>query len=244
MSRTRYYPVSQLFLNDAETWEMRDTFGDRSVFFWMSLLSAGEMDEGNIHGTPPYIARIHGQYLDRTHPQRAQNVLLFLTNKGWLTPLLKDGLTVGYFITNYWKYHRRPDRVTQTNPHKLSTSPILSEPSEPSVSKDTEEVVESDEISIQDFTDSWNEVFANKLPQVEWPVSQSRRHKIRARLREHPDVPFWNRVFGNIGRSSFLLGTGNSRNGHENWKCTMDFLIANDTNCMKIWEGQYDQNRK
>ena len=133
MSRTRYYPVSQSFLNDAETWEMRDQFGDRSVFFWMSLLSVAEMDDGNVHGTPSYIARIHGQYLDRTHPQRAQNVLVFLVNKGWLTPLLKDGLTVGYFITNYWKYHRRQLQVTDANINIVSRSPILSEPSEPNL---------------------------------------------------------------------------------------------------------------
>src|SRR3990167_4343702 len=89
MSRTRYYPVAQGFLNDAETWEMRDQFGDRAVFMWMSLLSAGEMDEGNIHGSPSYIARIHGQYLDRTHPERAQNLLVYLVNKRWLTPLYR-----------------------------------------------------------------------------------------------------------------------------------------------------------
>ena len=89
MSRTRYYPVAQGFLNYAETWEMRDQFGDRAVFMWMSLLSAGEMDEGNIHGSPSYIARIHGQYLDRTHPERAQNLLVYLVNKRWLTPLYR-----------------------------------------------------------------------------------------------------------------------------------------------------------
>jgi len=110
---------------------MRDQFGDRSVFFWMSLLSAAEMDDGNIHGTPPYIARIHGQYLDRTHPQRAQNVLLFMVNKGWLTPTLTDGLTVGYFITKYWKYHKRRNPVRESNSGQfvpVPNPPNLSEP--------------------------------------------------------------------------------------------------------------------
>lgn len=128
MSRSRYYPVSQAFLSDPETVEMRDRFGDRAVFMWMSLLSAGEWNEGNILGTPSYIARIHGQNLDRTHPERAQNLLVYLATKRWLTPLLKDGLTVGYFITNYWKFHRKPVVKSVSDSVRLSRSPILSDP--------------------------------------------------------------------------------------------------------------------
>lgn len=155
MSRTRYYPVSQSFLNDAETWEMRDQFGDRSIFMWMSLLSSGEMDEGNIHGTPAYIARIHGQYLDRTHPERAQKVLVYMALKGWLTPLLKDGLTVGYFITNYWKYHKRRNPVREASTGQFGTVPNLSEPSEPSLLKNKRATQYPDGFQVSDEVKAW-----------------------------------------------------------------------------------------
>lgn len=238
MSRTRYYPVSQSFLNDAETWEMRDQFGDRSVFMWMSLLSAAEMDEGNIHGTPAYIARIHGQYLDRTHPERAQNLLVYLTTKRWLTPLLKDGLTVGYFITNYWKYHKRPNLKRDANSGQFAPVPNLSEPSEPIIKDtDTSKSATKPELSIQDFCDSWNEYFKGKLPAIRLPLAISRERKLRARLRDHPELQFWKDVFGKVWNSDFLMGRNGNSNG--NWKASFDWLIANDTNVLKIAEGNY-----
>ena len=278
MSRTRYYPVAQGFLNDAETWEMRDQFGDRAVFMWMSLLSAGEMDEGNIHGSPAYIARIHGQYLDRTHPERAQNLLVYLVNKRWLTPLyrkverdlnetetppltkaepprigdqkplvyppvmasytppLTEGLIVGYFITNYWKYHRKQRLVRESSEVQVKRSPILSYPSEPIL--DTKSISSECSFSVTDFVDSWNSYFKGKLPSVRLPLATSRQRKVQARLRDHPDLEFWKLVFAKVWNSKFLMGSNGNSNSQ--WKVSFDWIISNDTNVLKISEGNYD----
>lgn len=106
--------------------------------------------------------------------------------------------------------------------------------------KDTDDrasPVESEHLSVKDFVDSWNDQFTGKLPTVTWPLSESRKRHLTARLKEHRDQEdkFWTGVFTNINTSVFLLG-----NGTATWQCTLDFLIANDTNCVKIFEGAYN----
>ncbi len=100
---------------------------------------------------------------------------------------------------------------------------------------DQKEDIRRPELSVQDLVDSWNEVFKDKLPLVEWPLSTTRHRKANARLKEHRTLEFWQQVFDKIGESRFLLGQGNGT-----WKCTLDFLINNDTNCVKIFEGSYN----
>ena len=46
-------------------------------------------------------------------------------------------------------------------------------------------------------------------------------------------MQFWERVFKNILQSDFLTGK------KTNWKANLDFLVTNDTNCYKIYEGAY-----
>jgi uncharacterized protein YdaU (DUF1376 family) len=96
----------------------------------------------------------------------------------------------------------------------------------------------NESLSIKDLVESWNEIFNGKLPRVTWPLSDHRRAKVVARLREHPQQEFWQHVFDTIGGSGFLLGLANGK-GHGKWKCTFDFLIENDTNAVKIFEGGY-----
>ncbi len=107
--------------------------------------------------------------------------------------------------------------------------------------RDTLEPVENDTemTSLQSFVEDWNSEFKNQLPSVQLPLSQSRTRKLKLRLQEHPEEEFWNTVFTNIDRSPFLQG-----NGKTGWRCTLDFLIANDSNCVKIAEGNYAEEKK
>jgi hypothetical protein len=91
-------------------------------------------------------------------------------------------------------------------------------------------------LTSDEIVQSWNEVLGPLgLPRVTF-LNDFRKSKLRQRLKEHPDFDFWNRVFNRIGKSKFLQGE-NARN----WRCSFDFLINNDTNAIKIYEGQYDQ---
>ena len=84
--------------------------------------------------------------------------------------------------------------------------------------------------SPEDLKESWND-FARRvhLPIVE-QFAEVRRHKCAARLREHPEVQFWSRVFTNIELSRFLI---------DDWRVTFDWLVKNSTNVLKVYEGNY-----
>ena len=98
---------------------------------------------------------------------------------------------------------------------------------------------ESDDLTPTDLMEAWNEqVVPLGLPRVT-ELSETRRRKSAARIREHPLSAFWTDVLHNIKRSKFLCGLGNGRNGHENWRANFDWLIENETNVLKVYEGRY-----
>jgi hypothetical protein len=83
------------------------------------------------------------------------------------------------------------------------------------------------------YVDIWN-LFATsrQLSRVE-QVSDSRRKKIRTRLGES-GFDFI-AILAKIKASGHLKG-----NNKDGWKCTFDWLIENDSNYVKILEGNYD----
>ena len=91
--------------------------------------------------------------------------------------------------------------------------------------------------SSREFAESWNEVFEGMLAQVVLPLSPSRAEKTRRRMKEHPEMRFWEKVFQNIALSDFLSGK------RSDWKCSFDFVVGNDTNCLKIFEGEYENGK-
>lgn len=70
-------------------------------------------------------------------------------------------------------------------------------------------------------------------------LSDKRRTKLRLRLTEMEAVgdplEVIQQVFDKMQASAFLKG-GNARG----WKATFDWLLINDTNWLKVYEGQYD----
>ena len=57
--------------------------------------------------------------------------------------------------------------------------------------------------------------------------------KVRSRLREHPEDEFWQTIFERIEDSDFLMG----RSSH--WRLSLDWLVKNTDNCIKVYEGGY-----
>ncbi len=97
------------------------------------------------------------------------------------------------------------------------------------------------EMTPLEFIESWNEICASEgLPAVK-DLSNGRRKKIAARLRRYPTVAFWEQVFNGVNRSDFLSGRKPNPNPkHPNWKATIDWLIENEENPLKVIEGAYD----
>lgn len=72
----------------------------------------------------------------------------------------------------------------------------------------------------------WN-FHGENLPEVK-SISKSRDEKAKLRLAEHPDDEFWIKAITNLSASSFA----------RQW-ATIDWLLANDTNALKAFEGAY-----
>jgi hypothetical protein len=100
-----------------------------------------------------------------------------------------------------------------------------------------------DSISVQELVESWNDLCPPVGLAAVRELSPTRKQKAGARIREHPKVGFWNDVFHNLRRSDFLLGKVN-RNGHDPWRANFDWLIDNDTNCIKVAEGRYAKSER
>lgn len=92
-----------------------------------------------------------------------------------------------------------------------------------------------------DLMNLWNQEAPAGLPRVT-VMSPGRRIAATARLREHPEVEFWDGVIGKIKASKLLRGEV-SRNGDGAWKCTLDWILK-PNNLAKIVDGNYDDARR
>ncbi len=117
--KKNWFKVSHDFLTDPDTIELIDTFGKGAVLMWLSMLSTANRNDGFVRGTPPYIARIHGVYLDRTHPKRAVKALVYMALKGWIREQ-KDGNSPAYYVINYSKYNNTTEQRGKFKNPKLS----------------------------------------------------------------------------------------------------------------------------
>lgn len=84
----------------------------------------------------------------------------------------------------------------------------------------------------------WNVFFKEESLLLKRPIStesKSRLKKCKLRLDEHPDLSWWREVFELIKGSAFLKG-----NNPRNWKITFDWLVDNDKNVLKVYEGNYE----
>lgn len=76
------------------------------------------------------------------------------------------------------------------------------------------------------------------IPKVS-ELSSSRREKINTRKKEKADLAWWARVFE---KADNVLIPG--KEGKKDWFPTFDWLIDNDKNAVKVFEGNYDNARR
>ena len=69
-------------------------------------------------------------------------------------------------------------------------------------------------------------------------LTAKRRDKAAARLRDEPSPVYWTAVIQTLARSSFATGKND-----RGWKADFDWLVANDTNHVKVAEGKYDDRK-
>jgi len=95
--------------------------------------------------------------------------------------------------------------------------------------------VESDKIAL--FVSLWNSR-CKSLPQVH-KLTPARRDKVRARLKDEPDLEVWEEIFCKIQNSTFCNGD----NAH-GWKASFDWITTNANNYVKVLEGNYDRDKR
>jgi HD superfamily phosphohydrolase len=98
--------------------------------------------------------------------------------------------------------------------------------------------VENDSVSseLDHVVDLYN-LICSSLPKV-ITLTEKRREKLKARFLELESLNKFEELFYKTEKSDFLTGRGDSK-----WRCSFDWLMANDTNYCKVLEGHYD-NRK
>lgn len=113
------------------------------------------------------------------------------------------------------------------------------DPSEdPSKEDPSVQTGESDALKPEDVIEGWNEQIAPLgLPKV-CELTPKRKQMLTARIREHPDIGFWEQVLGNIVGSRFLRGLANG-NGHSNWRANFDWVMEKPERLLRIYEGTY-----
>lgn len=86
--------------------------------------------------------------------------------------------------------------------------------------------------------DSLIHLFIERCPFLSKPeeLTEERKSKAKARIKKHDDVEWWSKVFE---KANLVCIPG--KNGNSDWCPTFDWLIKNDTNPVKILEGNYSQ---
>lgn len=75
-------------------------------------------------------------------------------------------------------------------------------------------------------------------------ITQARSSVLKARLREHPALDFWEIFFSRVERSDFLCGRAPPRSGSEvSFKADLEW-VTKQANFIKILEGRYDNRKK
>lgn len=99
---------------------------------------------------------------------------------------------------------------------------------------------EEERLTPEDLKDGWNEICAadGGLPKVR-ELTRTRKSKAIQRIKEHPEPQWWEETMTRIAHSPFCCGQVPGKNGAKPWQASFDWLIGNDTNAVKAFEGRY-----
>jgi len=87
-----------------------------------------------------------------------------------------------------------------------------------------------------DFVQYWNS--KKKLKEIR-VLSDTRRTKLNIRFKDPVFLENWKTVVDKIAESRFCCGENERK-----WTATLEWLISNDTNYVKVLEGKYDNRTK
>jgi len=92
-------------------------------------------------------------------------------------------------------------------------------------------------VTARQIVDLWNEI--EPIPGME-PVElfDERKRKIEARITFRDDLHYWRKIFVMVKGNPFLRGETGT------WRATFDWIMKNNLNGKKIYEGQYERGNQ
>jgi len=133
---------------------------------------------------------------------------------------------------------------TNTNKECFLTKTLSSEQALPegedkdqkpdSLPEKTKKAKKERKITAKQIVDLWNEI--DPIPGME-PVElfDERKRKVDARITFRDDLEYWRKIFLMVKGNPFLRGENGT------WRATLDWIMKNNTNGTKIYEGHYER---
>lgn len=202
------------------------SFTNDERLVWIFLLSVrARQQEEMLNLTADYIA---------THVRTSSVVVCKALEKLQHSQLLKynaDGIRTDAYVSG-----QNPAATNERDEREAPTELSSSEPDDPPATLfDIDELPEP-EAKLPPLAKLYNEL-RGKLPEVR-SVSPKKRRQIALRLKERPDLDEWRVVFSKAAASSFLNG-----NGHTGFVADFWWLLKNEDNHVKTFQGNYDDRK-
>lgn len=221
------------FYNDAMRNPKVAQLSDAHFRLWVELLCMASEYDGRIP---------HEESLKALLRRRLDHL------KAGLSALLKagliDALEDGYTPHDWDKRQYKSDLSTERSRKHREKCNVAETVSATAPDTDTETDTENNidtspdgepPLSVLEVVEAWNELADDcDLPKV-GKLTDSRKRRLQARIRQYPEVESWRAAFGTIRRSPFLQG-----NNARGWKADFDFLLQ-DKSFTKLVEGSYGQ---
>lgn len=221
---------------------------DKTRLMWVTMLATSD-SKGFVSGTIPGMAAIARMSLSD-----AKKAIKKLESPDPYSRSSKqDGARIskcndGWLITNYLRYRKQRDpekRKVQNREAQQrfrnkkrakKRKQIVSQNKPESAQAEAEaEAEERESLSYKQIFNYWNT--KNNLTPIR-KFTDQRKEKLKIRTTENLFVENWQNIIDKISASSFC--TGDNERG---WKADIDFLLANDTNYIKVLEGKYDDGK-
>jgi hypothetical protein len=143
-----------------------------------------------------------------------------------------------------WKYQDELDNANAMRTHSENDANAMLE------EKRREENKKEDNNSIEEYKpfeeivrQTWN-LFSEKYPTLSKikEITGTRRKHLKERFEKESFRDF-NKIILAIEQQPFLIHGSQSSGKHDNWRVSFDWLIANDTNYVKVLEMKYIQTK-
>lgn len=129
---------------------------------------------------------------------------------------------------------RNKGKYTSANAEQMQSKCIAIDDTSTSTSTSTSK----DNTIILTAFDGYNSMAKNHGLAVVQKLTETRKTKLSARLRDCGGIDGWNECLKKVGNSEFL--TGSNKNG---WKADFDFIVT-ESKFTKIMEGSYDNKKQ